>query len=136
MELSAKRSHPSINERTTPCRICGHLLSERHHLLPFAEHGETNKHIVYLCANCHEIYHLIYTAMFEHAKKNSHSRSIYLVGHLFLKRGMDDPLLRALQELAFAAIDFQYQELTKENMVEEYSRLVAVFDKYTGAYRD
>lgn len=53
-----RRKHPTIADRRKPCEWCNHPLSQRHHLLPFKTYGE-NHMILHLCANCHEIYHVM-----------------------------------------------------------------------------
>lgn len=53
-----RRRRPTLQERLTPCACCRYPLSQRHHLLEVARHGE-NPATVQLCANCHEVYHLI-----------------------------------------------------------------------------
>ena len=57
--MTTKRRQTTQKERLTPCECCKHPLSQRHHLLNVAYHGE-NDFTVQLCANCHELYHLIY----------------------------------------------------------------------------
>lgn len=56
-----RRRQSSRYERLTPCWCCEWPISERHHLLEVARYGENN-HTVQLCANCHELYHIIYAA--------------------------------------------------------------------------
>lgn len=54
-----KQRRPStVAERMTPCECCGYPVSERHHLVPIAAYGE-NPHTAQLCANCHELYHIL-----------------------------------------------------------------------------
>lgn len=57
-ETHVKRKKPSIEQAATPCACCGYPLSQRHHLLPFAQWGEVAI-TVQLCPNCHAFYHLI-----------------------------------------------------------------------------
>lgn len=56
-----RRRQSTQSERLTPCQCCGWPISERHHLLEVARYGESN-HTARLCANCHELYHIIYAA--------------------------------------------------------------------------
>lgn len=53
-----QRRRPTLKERMTPCIICLHPLSQRHHLLSFSIHGENAIGTIQLCANCHDMYHL------------------------------------------------------------------------------
>jgi hypothetical protein len=48
----------STNQRIEPCQFCGYPISQRHHALPFHIFGE-NECVLRLCANCHELYHVI-----------------------------------------------------------------------------
>lgn len=56
-----KRRRATRKERLTPCAACDYPLSQRHHLLDVAYHGE-NDLTIQLCANCHDLYHLIESA--------------------------------------------------------------------------
>jgi len=71
-----KRRRPTYSERVTPCTACGYPSSHRHHLWDIAMHGE-NKVTIQLCANCHELHHLIYNAL---VKTSNYSRD--LAGHV------------------------------------------------------
>lgn len=62
-----KRRKTTSKERLTPCSACGYPLSQRHHLLDVAYHGE-NDMTIQLCANCHELYHLIESAYIQKSK--------------------------------------------------------------------
>lgn len=55
--MNPRRRKPSETERLTPCQVCGHIPSHRHHLLDFCEYGETDL-TAQLCANCHELFHI------------------------------------------------------------------------------
>lgn len=55
------RKRTTIEDRARPCQFCGYPLSQRHHSAPFANYGE-NPLTLHLCANCHELYHLVLTA--------------------------------------------------------------------------
>ncbi len=57
-ERGARRRRPTIKELGTRCACCDFPLSQKHHLLPFADWGEVDI-TVQLCPNCHAIYHLI-----------------------------------------------------------------------------
>lgn len=55
--LNWERRRTTPEERCTPCEVCGHPLSVRHHMLPFADHGESDE-TMQLCPYCHELVHL------------------------------------------------------------------------------
>lgn len=69
-----KRRRPTPQERSTACAACGYPSSHRHHLWDLATHGE-NQVTIQLCANCHELHHLIYNTL---VKESEYSRSIVL----------------------------------------------------------
>ncbi|HEX2907591.1 MAG TPA: hypothetical protein VHO69_12055 [Phototrophicaceae bacterium] len=71
-----RRRRPTSRERLSPCSACGYPVSHRHHLWDLATHGE-NKVTVQLCANCHELHHLLYNTL---ARDSEHSRK--LVRHI------------------------------------------------------
>jgi hypothetical protein len=71
-----KRRRPTYKERVSPCSACGYPASHRHHLWDVAMHGE-NKVTIQLCANCHELHHLMYNAL---VKNSDYSRN--LVHHI------------------------------------------------------
>jgi len=52
------RRRTTLQQRLTPCECCGYPISECHHLFEVAFFGE-NDYTAQLCANCHELYHLI-----------------------------------------------------------------------------
>lgn len=60
--LKPDRRRTTLQERTTPCACCAHPISHRHHVLGFARSGE-NWHTLQLCPNCHELFHLIQSAV-------------------------------------------------------------------------
>lgn len=57
-DVTKRRRRSTRKERLTPCAACRYPLSQRHHLLEVAHYGE-NSLTLRLCANCHELYHLI-----------------------------------------------------------------------------
>lgn len=73
-KLSRKRRRPKFQERVTACSACGYPSSHRHHLWDIATHGE-NKVTIQLCANCHELHHLMYNAL---VKGSEYSRKLVL----------------------------------------------------------
>lgn len=60
--LKSNRRRTTLQERTTPCACCAYPISHRHHVLGFAGSGE-NRHTLQLCPNCHELFHLIQSAV-------------------------------------------------------------------------
>ena len=86
-----ERKRATKKERLTPCGVCGWPLSQRHHLLHVADYGE-NDETVQLCANCHEIYHLMYNSYVLRSKG-------LLLGHVLLKLGLGDKRVRELYRL-------------------------------------
>lgn len=69
-----RRRRPTSQERLTPCSACGYPVSHRHHLWDVATHGE-NRVTVQLCANCHELHHLMYNTL---ARDSERSRKLVL----------------------------------------------------------
>jgi ribosomal protein L37E len=69
-----RRRRASFRERVSPCSACGYPSSQRHHLWDVATHGE-NRVTIQLCANCHELQHLMYNAL---VKDSEHSRQLVL----------------------------------------------------------
>ena len=69
-----RRRRPTFKERLTACSACGYPTSHRHHLWDVAMHGE-NKVTIQLCANCHELHHLMYNAL---VRDSEHSRKLVL----------------------------------------------------------
>lgn len=67
-----QRRRPKVQDRLVTCAACGYPSSHRHHLWDFATHGENNV-TIHLCANCHELNHLMYNAL---VKQSDYSRDI------------------------------------------------------------
>ncbi len=67
-----KRRRPTYQERITACSACSYPASHRHHLWDVAMHGE-NRVTIQLCANCHELHHLLYNAL---VKTSNYSRDL------------------------------------------------------------
>lgn len=67
--MMVKRKAVSINKRTEPCQFCGYPLSQRHHALPVHIYGE-NVFTLQLCANCHELYHIVQAVFLKATKRN------------------------------------------------------------------
>ncbi|MBK8028720.1 MAG: hypothetical protein IPK17_04265 [Chloroflexi bacterium] len=71
---SKVRRRPTYRERVTACSACGYPASHRHHLWDIAMHGE-NRVTIQLCANCHELHHLMYNAL---VRDSEYSRKLVL----------------------------------------------------------
>ena len=69
-----QRRRPTYEERITECSACGYPTSHRHHLWDIASHGE-NRVTIQLCANCHELQHLMYNAL---VKRTEYSQKLVL----------------------------------------------------------
>lgn len=69
-----QRRRPTYEERITECSACGYPTSHRHHLWDIATHGE-NKVTIQLCANCHELQHLMYNAL---VRRTEYSQKLVL----------------------------------------------------------
>lgn len=97
----SKRKRVSLKERTTPCECCGFPLSQRHHLLAVAEFGDTDA-TAQLCANCHDLYHIIERSILHLAKHGNdegyHNKLIY---HVMGQFG-DHPLWQNVYTLALS----------------------------------
>lgn len=78
--IPRKRRSARFSERLTPCEACGYILSQRHHLLPAARHGE-NEHTAQLCATCHEAYHAMERGWIDirAGRRNTHAMRIYRI---------------------------------------------------------
>ena len=90
-----KRRKAKTHERTTPCQCCGYPISQRHHLLEFAEFGET-KYTRQFCANCHELFHIIDRAITD----NTNDRAMTLLDAVGNAFGVEDPRIIYLVNLA------------------------------------
>lgn len=64
-----KRKRVSTAHRCTPCQWCNFPLSQKHHFLPVHIYGE-NDVTVQICANCHDIYHVVDRAVHKQTKNN------------------------------------------------------------------
>jgi hypothetical protein len=95
---TSRRRKPSRQARLTPCECCGFPLSQRHHLAPFAENGETDQ-TMQLCANCHELYHLIYRVYVEKSEA-----SVQLLGQLLIKNADRSSLFRRVFSFLYPLI--------------------------------
>lgn len=56
-KANSNRPSVSVQDRMIPCACCDYPISERHHVVPFSEWGDGI--VLSLCANCHELWHII-----------------------------------------------------------------------------
>ena len=56
--MRKQRRKTKLSERLMPCQCCGYPISQRHHLFNVAAFGE-HTYVRYLCANYHELFHII-----------------------------------------------------------------------------
>ena len=68
--MAETRKASTLEERLTPCEICGFPLTHRHHVLMFNDWGE-NPHTMQLCASCHELFHIAVGALVHHRKRST-----------------------------------------------------------------
>lgn len=99
-----QRRRPRPTERMQPCAACGHPSSHRHHLWNLADHGE-NEITIQLCANCHEINHLMYNAL---VKDSEYSRSIVL--HIMATRRVPPDTLNRVLAWCLAVIRYEAEQ--------------------------
>lgn len=91
-----QRRSPTLSERLTPCECCGHPLSHRHHQLPI-EYYHDRDEVAYLCANCHEIFHLMERVIRDNAVHPGRAtRNVHLLSAVFEQWGDDDPRLEKI----------------------------------------
>jgi hypothetical protein len=94
-----RRRSPRIDERLTPCQCCGYPVSQRHHLSPINRYGE-NHRTVYLCANCHEAFHVFEQGWIDQRAGRKNTRSMRIWSRLYYGLGGEnDPRVRYLNEL-------------------------------------
>ncbi len=96
-----RRRRPTFNERIKPCAACGYPASHRHHLWDLATHGE-NEVTVQLCANCHELLHIIYNAL---AKESDYSRK--LLAHIMQSGRVPYNAVERLLEWCLAMLRYE-----------------------------
>ena len=96
-----QRRRPTLDERLTACSACGYPVSHRHHLWDVANHGE-NQVTVQLCANCHELHHLIYNAL---VRDSAYSRKLVL--HICYSARVSPEAARLVMEWCRATIRYE-----------------------------
>ena len=107
LPVQPRRKKATRRERITPCEWCEHPLSQRHHLLPVSIYGDEQKYILRLCANCHELYHIVEKAK----KQNKHALPLMMA--FALKFGWDDTRLKKAS--AYVEAVHNAQERAKTN---------------------
>jgi hypothetical protein len=105
-----------VDERLVPCECCGHPLSQCHHLASFADFGDTLM-TMQLCANCHELVHLIYSGVYVGQKT-----ALYLAEKAGAAMGgRGDPRIRFLSNVAKEMNDLEGEMWTARRKREEAS---------------
>lgn len=95
------RRRPKVQDRLVACAACGYPSSHRHHLWDFATHGE-NDVTIHLCANCHELNHLMYNAL---VKESNYSRDI--LRHVMFSGGVGVEVLTKILGWCLATIRYE-----------------------------
>ena len=94
-----RRYKSTLKQRMTPCNCCGYPISQRHHLFEVAHYGESD-FTRQLCANCHELYHLIEGLdAIPEDQGDRVTRCSALLGRVIQIWGQDDPRLEYLFKL-------------------------------------
>ena len=112
------RKKTTLKERLTACSICDHPISQRHHLLEVSRYDE-NDYTYQLCANCHEIYHLLETIQ-SYPDKTINSKII--IRHLETK--MDDSILIRLKNLVQQVINTKKRMEIAFKDIEDYKEKI------------
>ncbi len=99
--VKKRRKQASLANRLTPCECCKHPISQRHHLVRFAKRGE-NEYTTQLCANCHEVYHIM-AQVYRNWYNGNETSANHILGHLQQVWGMKHSTLIFLHELVTKA---------------------------------
>ncbi|MCC6612084.1 MAG: hypothetical protein IT320_01335 [Anaerolineae bacterium] len=121
-----QRRRPTFRERTTPCAACGYPASHRHHVYDVATHGESERTVA-LCANCHELQHLIYNAL---VNESDYSRK--LVNHIMYSERVEPATVEQVLEYCRATIRYEAQQgwVTADKASEEWVELTLRWSEY------
>ena len=121
-----QRRRPTYRERTTACTACGYPASHRHHLHDLATHGDNAK-TVQLCANCHELQHLIYNALIN---ESEYSRK--LLNHIMYSDGVEGRTLEKLLDYARATVRYEAGQgwVDAEKATDEWVELTLRWSEY------
>ncbi len=98
-----RRRRPTDRERMTPCSACGYPASHRHHLWDIATHGE-NPVTVQLCANCHELHHLMYNTV---ARGSEYSQKLLL--HILFSNKVRQDIIQQIYGWCRAIIQYEVE---------------------------
>jgi ribosomal protein L37E len=121
-----QRQRPTYRERTTPCAACGYPSSHRHHIYDVATHGE-NFQTVQLCANCHELQHLLYNALV-----NSSEYSKKLINHMMYSERLLPTTLEKLLMYCRATIRYEAKHgwVSAEKASDDWVELTLHWSEY------
>jgi hypothetical protein len=100
MKSLPRRRKAQIAERLTPCACCSYPLSQRHHLVYSVAQAGDHRNTLQLCANCHELAHIIDQALEDYERnprKATHARRLFQAACAAL--GKDDRRIRRMLEL-------------------------------------
>lgn len=135
---NTRRKAPTLEQRLTPCQCCGFPLSQRHHILPFSTHGDGL--CVSLCANCHEVLHVIHREQDNRWKFSDtpqgqaayfrHSRAFKIVSALIAAWGENDPRLQYLRKLTGLAYRYEQAQLAFYRYCEQVERIGYELDQW------
>lgn len=98
-----RRRRPTDRERMSPCSACGYPASHRHHLWDIATHGE-NPVTVQLCANCHELHHLMYNTV---ARGSAYSQKLLL--HILFSKKLETEVVQRIYGWCKAIIQYEVE---------------------------
>jgi hypothetical protein len=97
--VGKRRRQARISERLTACECCKYPISQRHHLLEVANFGD-NKYTRQLCANCHELYHILEGAIEDFKKSQTpKTRNVALLDEIGGTWGVDDERIKFISNL-------------------------------------
>jgi len=129
-----QRPKATPQRRLEPCWACEFPISERHHVFGFSEFGESGeRNIIYLCARCHDLWHLI-----ESAAAGSQSSSEILLAVLGRHDHNRVEPMEVLQLLANVRISKEIvaqQHMTWANALAIATERLAELHKYNIARR-
>lgn len=121
-----QRRRPTYQERTTACAACGYPASHRHHVYDVATHGESERTVA-LCANCHELQHLMYNALV-----NGSEYSRKLVNHIMYSERVDPAAVELVLEYCRATIRYEVKQgwVAAEKATDEWVELTLRWSDY------
>ena len=101
--MKEKRNSNSVLTRMTPCEFCGFPLSDKHHMLGFAEHGE-NLHILFLCPNHHALLHLGISAIIFKKKRATEVYEAFCNSV-----GKNSEIIKKIEDLVYATAELNWE---------------------------